>query len=113
MGESHSKEPVTIEYFQKENKILNDQMSEMKKTLDGLLQAQTLEAALQNGVKGIVEMLEPLRSLRPERTKLTNDEAKVLKSIRATLKRPDFSDLETGLDLVQTATGEFPKGVAS
>lgn len=77
--------------------VLQAEIVTLKKAFAEMAQANSIENVIGHGMKNLVAMLEPLRALRPSRTALEAKEAGALAAIHATLERPDYSNLETGV----------------
>jgi hypothetical protein len=87
-------------------KNMQKQIDDLNNALALIAQGTSIHDAIGNGFAGIAEMLEPLRVLRPARGSLSKDELAKLKSIRLTLRRPDYSDIEDNDDEINSKTSK-------
>lgn len=78
------------------NEQLSAEIAVLKTAIARMVQANSIETVIGNGMADLAAMLEPLRMLRPPRTALERSEAYMLAAIHATLERPDYSSIEAG-----------------
>jgi hypothetical protein len=80
------------------NKELNElkedvraQLAELREAVWRVTESQTMEHAMRHGFKSLIDQLEPLRDLAPQRTLLSETELERLRQLRASLARPIWS----------------------
>jgi hypothetical protein len=76
---------------------LREEIGTLRMLLDDMRQRTELTNVLDNGLAALNDKLAPLSSFLRRGEPLTPDESATLKAIRASLRSPDYTDLEEPL----------------